>query len=364
MGYDHRRYRSQLKKDAKERSKGRGRGKGRWNFFKLQEKSTFVRLIPGNHMCFDGIERPFFVKRTHYDVMGKKTRDCMGAECLPCHDRERKERKGGKKAKQRFNPPTSKYVYTEVHLGKYHKVEKDRDDGDGTFTVYDVCKGRRCEMCRDEVETSFGRKLHWTLNESDHGTLESYDDTLATQCLCGEGEIDYKAYRCTGCDRTLRDAEDFEGSDIEFIKLGFEDFHCSKCGVEDLPVPEIECVKEDGDGEWDVCCDDPRPAHIFAVDLEVKGVQKTGRGDVSWLGLQIVGHRICDIDERVAEFAEPFDFDVMFDMTLERQADILDMEIPPGMGKKGRNAPDPDDDGDKDKDKDEEYEEDVEYEDD
>lgn len=362
MAYDHRRYRSQLRRDAKERSRGRRRGRGRHNYFKLNTTGTTVRLIPGNHMCFDGVERPFFVKRTHYDVAAGKTRDCMGSECIPCHDRERREKAGekrgkkGRDIKQRFNRPSSKYVYSMIHLANYHKIEKDRDDGDGTYTVYEQCEGRRCKMCRRDEEKVFGRRLHWTLNESDHDVLVAYDDSLATLCECGEGEIDYKAYRCDGCDRVLRDAEDFEGSVMEFVALGFDDFKCRHCGKEDLPVPEISCVTQDEDDEWVECCDNPRPANLFCVDLEVKGIEKRGRGDVSWLGLQVIGHELEELDERVEEFAEPFDFDTMFDMDLETQSRILDMPIPKSLLNGGEDDDEYDEDDDED-----EYEDDVDY---
>ena len=353
MAYDHRRYRSRLRQDSKDRDRSRSRGRGRYSYFKLEERATYVRLFPGTYVGFDGIERQFFVKRTHFDKQVRKTRDCMGDECIPCWHRKMRQ---SKELPQRFNQPSSKYVYNLVHLHRYHEVEKDRRDGDGTFKVQEPCKGRRCRMCRDEVESVFGRKLHWGMNESDHKTLESYDDQLAAKCLCGEGDIDYKAYRCDSCDKVLRDAEDFEGTEIEFIRLGFEEHKCRHCGHTDLPVADMECIKED-DGEWESCCDDPRPAHIFAVDLEVKGVQKQGRGDTTWLGLQIVGHRFSELDDEVEKMMmEAFDFDSMYDMDLDTQAKILGMNVPKAL-KDGTS----DDD---DEDEEDEVEESVDYDDD
>jgi hypothetical protein len=326
--YDHRSFRQKLNKDARAQKKGRSRGRGRGSYFKLPPSPTTGRLIPGEYPGPDGDVRPYFIKRTHYDVLENRVRDCQGRECIPCWQRENGIDGKGKGSKTRFNSASSKYVYTWAHAAYYHLVDERNAETGKEYKIKEVCEGkRRCEHCKKDVERVFGKKMHWTFNEDDHAVLESFDRELFAKCQCTLGDIFVKAYECAKCETTMLESDRTNLTQEEIVQFGDEEQRCDRCGEEDFPQYVLECIEETKDGEWIKCCEDPRPANLFCVNVDVKGVTRERRDGKEFTALQISGHVLEDIDERMKDI-EPYDFDAMFDQSLEQQAKWLSVDIP------------------------------------
>ena len=333
MAYDHRRYRAQIRKDAQRSKKNQNRGRGRGNWFKLPTRSTTIRLIPGEYEAFDSSVRPYFVKFTRYDVLEGRVRDAQGSRCLmQWHN----DNNGAGKA--RFGKLSQKSCYNLVHLADYELAKETNDRTGQEYTVKrqveDVRKAKK-----NGAELVFGKKLYWTMNEEDHAILMAYDKELFATCAgCGEGEIYVVSYECEKCMQELLNAEESSMSTDEIIDYGDSEHRCSNWGDDGLAVAITEGAKQDDEGEWGKCCDSPRPANIFDVNLEVKGVPKPTRsGKGNYMGLQITGSEIAEVEERVGELTNPYDFDSMFDMNLETQSRLLGVPIPEDL-KSGQKA--------------------------
>jgi len=332
MSYNHSAYRATVRRDVSRRRKDQNRGRGRYNYFKLPKSPTNIRLIPGEYKAWDGSTRPYFVKFTHFDVVDNRVRDCQGEECIMCHQLENAKGKG--KSKDRFTRPSMRYVYNAVHLADYHLVEEVNKDTGEKYKVKIECEGRRCKYCKDGVEKVFGKKIHWTLSEEDHTILMAYDLELSQKCQCGIGDIFVLSYECKKCLGEILNASECPLNNQEVIEFGDQEQRCPKCGHTDLPQAILECVEEDAKGNWIACCDNPKPVNIFCVNLEVKGVERHRRDGRTFISLQITGSEVAEADDRISDLSEPYDFEAMFDMPLDKQSEILNLPIPDDIGKR------------------------------
>jgi len=324
-----------IRKDSEKSRRQKRRGKGRSSYFKLPSRSTSVRLIPGEYKVYDETVRPYFVKFTRYDVLEGRVRDAQGNQCLmQWHN----DNVSGDKP--RFGKLSQKNVYNLVHLADYELVEERNEKTGQEYTVKKLIEdNRRRKAAEDGREVIFGKKLYWTLNEEDHAILMAYDKELFSHCAgCGEGEIYVVSYECEKCMQELLNAEESSLSMDEIIDFGDRDQRCSSCGFEGLPVAITDGAIEK-EGEWTKCCEDARPANIFDVNLEVKGVPRSARsGNKTFMGLQITGHTVGAVDERLEEMIQPYDFDSMFDLDLPTQSKFLSVPIPPEFGESGSSS--------------------------
>ena len=159
--------------------------------------------------------------------------------------------------------------------------EKKREGGEGYYKVRELCEGRDCEGCRDNVPRVYGQRFYCAFSEAQWSNcIEPLMEKIERNCRCG-GYLYPSHYGCRKCGEKLFDMTNScphcgDGIDVDldpdthsaecskcnrqWSLLEYEDeklgdmadslFKCAGCGHEDYPKVKLICsnsCQEDGD---------------------------------------------------------------------------------------------------------------------
>lgn len=108
-------------------------------------------------------------------------------------------------------------AFTFLHLANYHLVVVEDEQGNpktytkgkkaGEFVMERrACEGTGCEMCKQQLEVVYGKRLHWSVGQGHLEQIGGFAKTIGSNCAnCGGEETieDPNAENlvCSGCDK-------------------------------------------------------------------------------------------------------------------------------------------------------------------
>lgn len=296
-------------------------------------------MIPGSYVCLDGNEYEYHQRVEFFSARVKKSFVSsgiwkmdggelmkVGGDCLG-YDEWKREIDEGIPRDKRTISMRLLHAFNLLHLDWYHLVPVldkngkprlyEKGDRTGEQILEKVpCEGRRCKMCRDDVEKVFGKKCHWSIGSGHLGDLGGHITEIEKNCaFCGDGMIEVVAWECSECASVIIDMNRTDLSDEEIAEVVNNPYEC-KCGNKDLLLRQMECDK----------CQDPTPLSIFDVDMDIK---RQGEGTNSTI--QIPRFTKTDISEELEDMAKPYNFKQIFAPDpLDIQAKLLKISNPYG----------------------------------
>lgn len=344
----------EMKRTAKNPNRGGGGGYGdRWKPPESGKQLTPMILFPGQYSMrarkesgeMEQIVRPYAVLHEHYSKPGKAYARCVAGlalqdhgdgnwvitpgekNCVGCHEYQKGKESGVSLRKI--------HIFNGVLLANFHWIEKTSKRGT-KYKEAAQCAGRRCKMCDQGVERSFGRRIYWPLGPSFVEQLGDFDAiTLARECQCG-GTIEPIAFECPDCKTPFRDLEDDPvRSEEELEELRDNVYGCSECSHRGLMDEVPECSD----------CREARSVKLWDVVMEV---YRSGTGPTS--SLQFSRHKFYPPERRAAisDLMKPIDVESVYPiLNLNAQAKRLGKSNPfdsagPGAGGNGTSEPEVD----------------------
>jgi len=298
--------------------------------------TTELRLLSGSYTTFEDFPQAYYTYIEHFIAGPDKSLLCSkqykyvdgeiatdAGKCLTCDVRDEGD---AKNISWRVM-----HAFNAIHLAWYHLVpvidedtkkpvryERGRHKGEPIMNKV-PCEGRRCKLCNEKVEKTFGRKVHWSMGNSHLEQLGGIIKEIRKECTCG-GKITELAYECGECGATLLEIGNPEEADT----FGGARHECPKCKAVDFPLKQNECDR----------CQDPTPLSIFDCNLEVK---RTGENTASTI--QIPRWEQIELTKELEELAKPWPFAKIFAADpFEIQAKVLKVRNPYAEDEAGKHA--------------------------
>lgn len=118
----------------------------------------------------------------------------------------------------------------------------------------EICTGRGCELCKENIERSFAAKRYMNIGSNFRENLEQIDINVSQTCYCG-GALDVIGYACPECGAIVLDPEKSGLSDEEIGEIIEKPFgSCPKCGTKSFYAKEVLACDS---------CDDPIPLSLL-----------------------------------------------------------------------------------------------------
>lgn len=297
---------SHLKRTSKSPRRGGGSGFGdRWTPPESGQAITPIILFPGAYsinIAHDGgeiekVRLPYSIVVEHYSKKSNKFARCIAGmkyeedaegdliivpgdgDCVGCLEYSRGKQSGVSSRKL--------HVFNGVLLANFHWVEKTSQRGT-KYKEAVQCTGRRCKLCDQGIEKTFGRRVYWPLGPSFVDMLGDFDTiTLARECRCG-GTIEPIGFECPACRMPYRDLErDPIDNEEQLHQLRIGTFSCKTegCGYRGFMDEVPECSD----------CSTATPLKLWDVVIEV---YRSGEGPTS--ALQISRYKYYSPEKRAA----------------------------------------------------------------
>lgn len=340
----------EMKRTAKTNSKGGGGFGDRWIPPKSGELLTPVILFPGQYSMevqkddkggTERIIRPYSIIHEHYSKKANKFIRCTAGlafnqsddgddwtivpgtkNCVGCHEYFEN---GGKQSGISLRKV---HIFNGILLAHFHWIEKKSAKGT-KYKEAVQCTGKRCKLCSNGVERSFGRRIYWPLGPSFVEHLSDFDTiTLAKECKCG-GTIDTIAFECPACQEPFRDFEDEPvetEKEMEELRSGLFHCHSEECDYYGFMDEVPDCDS----------CNRADPLKLWDVVVEV---YRSGEGPTSKLAFSRHKYYSPDKKKKVASLMKPIDVDQVYPLiNLNAQAKRLGKDNP--FGSSGSNNSD------------------------
>lgn len=298
---------------------------GRWK--PPQNVTTELRLLPGSYVTFEDFALPYYSYVEHFIAGPDKSLICskqykyvdgeittVAGKCLACEVREKEDVKN---ISWRIM-----HAWNGIHLAWYHLMpvldendrprmyKQGRNQGKPIMEKV-LCEGRRCKMCGEKIEKTFGKKIYWGMGNAHLEQLGGIDKDIGHDCTCG-GRLTEIAYECGECAAQLLDIADVSPKEAELF--GGAPKKCPKCEKEDFPLRLNECNK----------CQDPTPVSIYDCNIEVK---RTGEKTQS--AIQVPRWERVELTDELKEMAKPWPFRKIFEADpFSIQAKVLKIRNP------------------------------------
>lgn len=175
--------------------------------------------------------------------------------------------------------PTNKFAHNVGRLSKFHLEEKTSSDGNRKWKQKELCEGRGCALCRDNMEVSWGKLEYFNpgsgylqrLTQFSRVIRKKYDSCLS----CDKGTVRTAGWSCSDCSSVLLDAYEDGCTETQLEDFGAEKRNCDSCGRKDFPSEIMECYEsEDDDGNVSGGCKDPVGYSIFNCDIKISRANK------------------------------------------------------------------------------------------
>lgn len=327
-----------LKHTAKQPQRGGGGGGfgDRWTPPESGQALVPILLFPGTYSMAvklpeggaEKVKLPYAIVVEHYSKKSNSFARCIAGlkyeqdaeedliivpgdkPCVGCYEYAKGKQTGVSQRKL--------HVFNGILLADFHWVEQTSRRG----TKYKEpvqCTGKRCKLCKQGSEKSFGRRVFWPLGPSFVDMLGDFDMiTLARECKCG-GTIEPIAFECPECKMPFRDLEDDPvHNEEELMQLRMGIFNCQTdgCGYRGFMDEVPECSD----------CRTAQPLKLWDVAMEV---YRSGEGAQS--SLQISRYKYYSPEKRaaIAELMKPIDPNNVYPiLNLDAQAKRLGKDNP------------------------------------
>lgn len=306
-------------------------------------KTTKFRFVPGQYTDFEGLLSEYynyvehFAKRSNMSFVCSKEHKyingdlvAVGGECLGCDEIDN----GAEDVSKRLL-----HALNGIHLVYFHEVpvtdkqgrpklyERGKRKGEQIMDSVE-CEGRGCQYCRDGLDKTFGKRVHFSIGKGHMDILGGIVVEIEKDCARCGGKLEEVAFECAKCAEVLIDLAHTSLKEDEIARKTALPMECGECGTKDTPILQRECSD----------CDDPVPLSIFDCDIEIKR-----EGERTATTIQIPRWTQTELSEDLEKLARPWEFSKLFaPATLEEQAKILKVENPYGKSKARDYTDEPD----------------------
>ncbi len=261
-----------------------------------------------------------------------------GTPCVLCHEAKKdlmskqasyeklKAEGHGKDAKRPRSmlEASAHYAFTIVRLSYFHKVERRGDNG-RTWTDYERCPevdemvardATECPHCLNGVPRVFGQRRFFNAGYGYYEALLDIEHDVGRKCKTCGGQIIVQKYLCRHCYAdgkmtTLMDPRSSSMKAEDKAKFWKTRVRCAVCDREGKPLEVIKCKNN---------CGQPRRRKLWDVWLTV---HRQGGEKSSTIVKDAEFDVPAEYPEHITRLMKPYDFERMFQVTCEEQAEAL-----------------------------------------
>lgn len=273
-----------------------------------------------------------------------------GVPCVLCHE-AKKDLKSKQEAYDKLRAeghgrdakrprsmlePSVHYAFTVIRLSWFHRVEHPGKNGGRSWTDYERCPetdevvakdATDCPHCINGVPRTFGLRRFFNAGYGYYESLLDIERDIGRKCKTCGGKIIVQKYICRHCYKdgkmtTLMDPKTTQMRPEDRATFWKKRVKCAVCDREAKPLEVIKCSND---------CGKPRRRKLWDVWLTLhrQGGEKTSSivkdGEFDPPALE-------DYPENIRKMMVPYDFEKMFYVDCDEQAELLHCPNPFAQG--------------------------------